>query len=92
MKFPRHACGLYLTHNEHRDYYQTAAEWFTERATIEVIPQFASPDARQRCIDTDEVWTLQWYPNTPIGSYYIAAPTLEELLAFAAEVEGRDGG
>lgn len=27
MNFPPHKCGLYLTHNEHRDHYKTVAEW-----------------------------------------------------------------
>lgn len=85
MNFPSHKCGLYLEHNRHRDLYQTARDWITEEETREVFPDWKDEAAKQKAIDTDEVWTLQWYPNTPIGFNFVAAPTLEELLAYAAE-------
>ncbi len=44
-------------------------------------------EAEARAIAADEIWTLQWYPNTPVGFNSIAAPTLEELLAFASRIE-----
>jgi hypothetical protein len=83
---PQHACSLTLEHNRHKDYYQSASEWWTEELARhgEDAWNWPSDEARQRAIDTDEVWLLQWYPHTPIGSYSIAAPTLAELLAHAA--------
>lgn len=85
MNLPKHSCGLYLTHNEHRDYYETVAQWLETRH--DNGPAFQSEVARAVCIETNECWQLQWYPNTPVAFNHIAAPTLEELLAFAAEVE-----
>ena len=85
MNLPAHACGLYLTHNRHRDYYETVEELLAKVDHID--DEWASPEARQRAIDTGELWELQWYPRTPIGSHSIMAPTLEELLAFAADIE-----
>ena len=41
-----------------------------------------SEEAKQRAIEMDECWTLQLYPDTPIGFMAIAAPTLEDLLRF----------
>lgn len=76
--FPGHKCGLYLTHNEHRDLYEPLAEFIVDRDI-----KFADDAARQRAIDTDELWTLQWYPDTPVGFYFVAASTLEEVLALA---------
>jgi hypothetical protein len=87
MKFPRHKCGLYLEHNQHRDYYQSAADYLAEKDTMECPPEFR-PGERQKCIDTDEIWILHWYPDTPIGSYQVAASTLEALLEHANENEG----
>lgn len=78
MNFPKHKCGLFLTHNEHKDYYQTVVQ---RLETSE--PDFVDDD-KQKCIETDELWELQWYPNTPIGFYHIGAPTLERLLELAA--------
>lgn len=78
---PPHECGLFITHNEHRDYYQTAEQYLAEFGR-----ECVSPEERQRCIDTDEVWGLQWYPITPVGSYSVHASTLMACLAAANTV------
>jgi len=31
MKLPEHKCGLYLTHNEHKNVYETAEQAIIER-------------------------------------------------------------
>lgn len=80
MKFPEHKCGLYLEHNANRDVYETVQQYLEEN---EDRWQFKDEDSRQRSIDQNEIWTLQWYPDTPVGSYSVAAPTLEEVLALA---------
>lgn len=80
MKLPEHKCGLYLTHNEHRDLYQKLEKWIVDNDATE---DFADDAARQRAIETDECWVLQWYPDTPVGFCRVAAPTLEEALALA---------
>ena len=78
IQFPKHECSLTLQHNAHKDYYQTVAdyiegnEWFV----------WISDEAKQQALDTNEIWTLHWYPATPIGSYAMAAATLQELLDF----------
>lgn len=84
MIFPKHSCGLSLTHNQHKDYYQTLIEYLSDE---NVQSNFKDATAKQRAIDADEIWELQWYPNTPIGFYCVSAPTLEEVLAYALEVE-----
>jgi hypothetical protein len=58
-------------------------EWIMNMAEM-----FADEESRQRAIDTDSVWIAQWYPDTPIGFYHIAAPTLAELMQRVAEFEG----
>lgn len=78
LDFPAHACGLYLTHNEHRDTYTPLSDFIKERGLAD---DFASPEAMRRALDTDECWVLQWYPNTPVGFNRVAAPTLAEVLA-----------
>ena len=77
MKFPNHKCGLYLTHNEHKDVYEDITQHIVD---LDLMDAFESPEAMQRAIDTDSVWTLQWYPETPIGFHRIAAATLEEIF------------
>ena len=78
--FPRHKCGLYLSHNEYRDCYETAEEWLREYRDDVV-----SDDEYQLCIQTGEIWKLQWYPKTPIGSCSVIASTLEKVLEAARE-------
>jgi hypothetical protein len=82
-EFPKHKCGLYLTHNQHRDYYDTIEEACSDSSG----PNFKDEAARRRAISLDSIWELQWYPDTPISFYKVAAPTLREVLAFAKEVE-----
>lgn len=84
MKLPDHKCALYLGHNDHRNVYETVEQWLDDRDDLYGWP---SAEAMQRAIATDEVWTLQWYPDTPIGFHAIAAPTLGELLEYAATIE-----
>lgn len=86
MIFPKHKCGLHLTHNEHRDYYTKIENYVTE----DHADAFKDDDAKARSVATDEIWELQWYPNTPIGFMKVSAPTLDEVLAFALEVEAQE--
>lgn len=73
---PEHKCGLYLTHNEHRDYYETAEE-FIENRKLE--DDFPTPEEVQKAIQEDSIWRLQWYPETPVGFYSVAAASLEVI-------------
>lgn len=82
MKFPKHECSLTLEHNPNKDLYQTVREYLTE-----MDYDFASEQARQVAIDTNELWVLRWYPETPIGFHLVAAPTLDEVLKLAEEQE-----
>jgi len=79
---PEHACGLILEHNpqhrndwtvkEHMEIYKEVADLGME--------DFASPEQYQKAIDSNELWKLQWYPNTPIGFNDIYAADFEMLL------------
>ena len=82
IKFPEHKCGLFLTHNEHRDYYQKLEEYMAEH---DDLLKDLTPEDRAECLRTDELWQLQWYPNTPVGFNYVAGPTLERVLELANE-------
>jgi hypothetical protein len=84
MKFPEHKCGLYLQHNEHKDNYQSAEDWIEESDHYKNY-EWKDDESKRRAIEADEIWTLQWYPDTPIGFHSVAAPTLDELLEYANE-------
>jgi hypothetical protein len=79
---PGHKCSLTISHNQHRNYYESATEYI-----------FRFPDgwkdekSKQRAIDTDEIWELQWYPDTPVGFRRVYAPSLAELLELSKDDE-----
>lgn len=83
MNLPNHKYGLFLTHNEHLNYYDTAEQWLNDNSDR---APFATPEERQKAIDTNSIWVLQWYPHTPVGFRIIAGATLEEVLARSTEV------
>lgn len=85
MNLPPHI-SLSLAHNEHALYYVNVAAWLGEVEGYKP-PSFQDAAARQRAIDTNSIWTLQWYPDTPASFLHIAAPTLDELLAYAADLQ-----
>jgi hypothetical protein len=82
VNLPEHKCGLFLSHNEHRGYYEKIADFIE---SLELEDDFESKEALRRSIDTDELWVLQWYPDTPTGFLRVAAPTLVEVLAAATQ-------
>lgn len=84
--FPAHKCGLFLSHNEHRDYYQSLPAWLEEQFPDGDEAEFwVSPEERAKAIATDECWELHWYPETPIGSHRLLASSLEVLLQAATQ-------
>ncbi len=84
MKFPSHKAGLYLTHNQHKDYYETVEEHVLEYMGK---AYFVSAEDYNKCVDTDELWELQWYPETPIGFHKVCGSALEIVLQKALEIE-----
>ena len=76
---PKHKAGLSLEHNTHKTYYETVEQWLENNTWCD----WESDEAKQKAIDTNEVWTLQWYPNSPIGFNAVAAPTFEDVIRLA---------
>lgn len=79
--FPPHKAGLYLTHNQHKDYYETVQE-YTERDLENPHGQWVSDEQKQKSHETQELWELQVYPETPISFYcYWGADLIAVLRA-----------
>lgn len=79
--------SLHLTFNDgNGPNYMSVKDWLTEG------PEWAqgdwvSDDEREKGIATNSMWQLQWYPDTPIGSYTIAASSLTALVRHMANEE-----
>lgn len=80
MKFPKHKAGLTLTHNEHLNYYETFEEHLLADMRKYESIVWVSIAERKKAIDTNEVWELHWYPDTPIGACMMQASSLTALL------------
>jgi len=76
MKLPVHKCGLYLQHNRHLDMYESIEQGVAEADEMDSW----IPGERQKALGTNNIWTLQWYPETPVGFCHLTAATLEKLL------------
>lgn len=76
-QFPPHKAGLHLEHNQHRNYYEPLGEHLADDM---FKGAFATDEERALAIATDELWTLQWYPETPVGFRFMAAATWDGLM------------
>lgn len=81
IEWPKHEVSLHLTHNEHKSYYRTVAEAIAD--DDHGYNDWVSEDQKQKAIETNECWTLQWYPATPIGFCILSAADLDVLLEAA---------
>src|ERR1700687_2669801 len=81
-------CGVYLTANKHKDVYQSAAEAikeindfdFSANGKHEDYEPEIDDELAQRMIKEDSIYELQFYPDTPIGSYTVYGTSLDEVL------------
>lgn len=83
IKFPKHSCSLSLEHNPHKNNYQTV-EAYCEFFCADPEYWISEENYKKAC-ETDELWILQWYPDTPIGSYTVCADNLQDLLNYVNE-------
>ena len=81
MKFPDHKAGLFLTHNEHLNYYRTVAQSIDEGD--HGYQDWVSDEQKEKAIATNDCWFLQWYPESPVGFCLMAAADIDVLLAAA---------
>lgn len=72
-------CGVFVSINEHRDYYKSAADTLEDAKGYECPPEIEA-DVRAKMIETDTIIRVQFYPDTPIGSYEIWHHDLDDAL------------
>lgn len=82
MNFPVHKASLTLTHNAHKDSYQTVKEWWSDRVACgATFDNWVSEDQFYRALETDEVWELNWHPETPVGTCVLMACDMSVLFS-----------
>lgn len=82
--FPRHKSMLTLTHNEHKNDYQTVKQWLQNLMLRE---NWVSPEQKAQALATDSVWELRWYADTPIGFHHLLSCDLAPLLEAALHAD-----
>lgn len=80
LKWPKHEASLCLTHNDHKSYYRTVAESIADKDHGYSDDCWISNEQKQKAIATNDCWTLQWYPDSPIGFCILSAADLDLLL------------
>lgn len=86
INWPEHKVSLCLTHNGHKSYYRSVAEAIEDKDHGYRENDWINSRQMQKAIETNDCWTLHWYPHTPIGSYVLSAHDLDELLKVAREM------
>lgn len=83
---PAHEASLTLSHNGHKGYYMTVAEAVEDNSFGYTEECWVSEDERLKAIESNDCWVVQWYPNSPVGFYVMAAHSLDVLLEAAKKV------
>lgn len=76
--------SLSIEFNGHSSSYIHAREAILEDRYYEGA-EWVSDAEKDMAIALNSVWTIQWYPSTPVGFCLLAASSLEALLARAFE-------
>lgn len=82
-------CGVHITVNEHRNYYQTAEQALLEMDERDLVD--LTEEVKERMIYSNIIISCQFYPNTPIGFYEILHYDFNACIKLALQViEGKD--
>jgi len=84
---PAHKASLDIHHNNHLSCYLTVQEAIDDEWEEFKEDVWVSEEEKQRAIETNECWSLQWYPDTPCGFNLKSASTLLALLQAVAPTE-----
>lgn len=68
-----------LEHNPHKEYYVTVNQYI---GRFDHMKEDIGSEL-SKCVEMDDLWTLQVYPITPISFYWFGASSLEKLLEIA---------
>lgn len=83
---PPHAGGISISHNDCHGVYQTVAQEFSHSDDYYRDDCFL-PGDKEVCADTESLWIIQWYPNTPVGHFTAFGSTLENALTMMQKIQ-----
>ncbi len=75
--------------DDHTPNYVNAQRWADEygeyRGDDDDRIHWVSEEERQKAIRENSVWTIQWYPDTPVGFCCVGASTFEAAATYALQ-------
>lgn len=76
-------CAVYLEHNDFAASYRTAKQELEE----DVLGTYSDvlDEIRAKMIEANSIWSLQIYPNTPVGFNIYHGSTLDDVIELAME-------
>jgi hypothetical protein len=73
--------SLTLSYNDNGSNYQTVAQSDDdEQSGGNPFYEWVSEEERTKAREQNAIWTLQWYPHTPVGFNCIAASSLTAIM------------
>ena len=89
MKLPNTKMYLSLEQNPNKSMFIPLSEWMLNH---DMWPRnenpplaYMSDEETLKCLETDTIWVIQWYPTTSTSFYCLAASTLDKLLKMLKE-------
>ena len=67
--------SLAISFNDHASNYVSVKEAAEEGSMLD-FGDWVSEAEKQKAIDTNRVWAVQWYPQTPVGFHAVLASSL----------------
>ena len=80
--------SLKIEYNDGCGYYRKAADEIAENPEYYSDDSFVSLEDKQKCIDENSLWTIHWYPNTPVGFCHMHGSSLALILQHVFDEEG----
>lgn len=74
--------SITISYNSHRDRYETVRDNL-EPHRLYYGGYWKNRESIEEAIRTDCAWSIFVYPDTPVGSYEMLAPTLSECIELA---------
>ena len=73
-------CGVHITVNGHKDYYETVEQHFKLNPTAEEDLEDIETDVYEKMKELNTIVEVQYYPDTPIGFYKIYHYDIEKAI------------
>jgi hypothetical protein len=79
-------CGVYISVNEHKDYYESAKQYIAKAIENIYYPEDTDQITKDKMESMDSIVKIQFYPETPVGFYNVWSYSLDDALDSAISI------